>query len=76
MRVRCGTAGCVGVKAGAASVRARGRSTGRSELQELSKAELDERATQQDVPGRSKMSRGQLVDALARTGRRRKKSVA
>lgn len=64
-------------KAGAASQRARGRSpAGKSELQQLSKAELYQRATEQDVAGRSKMSRDQLIDALARSGRRRKKSAA
>ncbi|WP_247613411.1 hypothetical protein [Streptomyces galbus] len=48
----------------------------KSELRELSKAELYERATEQNVAGRSKMSRDQLVDALARGGTRRKKSAA
>lgn len=55
---------------------AKGKATGRSELQQLSKAELYQRATEQDVPGRSRMSREELVDALVRTGRRRKKSAA
>ncbi|MFF7901952.1 hypothetical protein ACFZCV_24585 [Streptomyces sp. NPDC007920] len=64
-------------KAGAASARARGRgSAGRSELQELSKDQLYRRATEVDVPGRSKMSREQLIDALASSARRRKKSAA
>ncbi|MFI0999430.1 Ku protein [Streptomyces galbus] len=64
-------------KAGAASARARERTPGtKSELRELSKAELYERATEQNVAGRSKMSRDQLVDALARGGTRRKKSAA
>ncbi|MET9118364.1 Ku protein [Streptomyces longwoodensis] len=63
--------------AGAASARARGRTPAtKSELRELSKAELYERATEQNVPGRSKMSRDDLVDALARGGTRRKKSAA
>ncbi|MEU5178974.1 Ku protein [Streptomyces longwoodensis] len=63
--------------AGAATARARGRTPGtKSELRELSKAELYERATEQNVPGRSKMSRDELVDALARGGTRRKKSAA
>ncbi|MET8572716.1 Ku protein [Streptomyces sp. NPDC004783] len=49
----------------------------RAELRELSKAELYRRATEQDVPGRSKMTRSELVDALAGTGRgRRKKTPA
>ncbi|MEW2810874.1 Ku protein [Streptomyces massasporeus] len=52
------------------------RSAGRSELRQLSKTELYQRATEQDVPGRSKMSRDELVDALARAGRRHKKSAA
>ncbi|MCQ4200432.1 Ku protein [Streptomyces coelicoflavus] len=48
----------------------------RSELRELSKAELYQRATEQDVAGRSKMSRQELVDALsAGGGRRRKKKT-
>ncbi|MGW3018656.1 non-homologous end joining protein Ku [Streptomyces longwoodensis] len=63
--------------AGTATARARGRTPGtKSELRELSKAELYERATEQNVPGRSKMSRDELVDALARGGTRRKKSAA
>ncbi|MFJ5157228.1 Ku protein [Streptomyces sp. NPDC088353] len=62
-------------KAGAASARARDRG-GKSELQKLSKAQLYRRATEQDVPGRSKMSRDQLIDALAGSARRRKKSAA
>ncbi|MBU6532602.1 non-homologous end joining protein Ku [Streptomyces mayonensis] len=49
---------------------------GRSELRELSKAELYQRATEQDVPGRSRMSREQLVDALSGTRARRKKTTA
>ncbi|MEU9594241.1 Ku protein [Streptomyces sp. NPDC048193] len=48
----------------------------RAELRELSKAELYRRATEQDVPGRSKMTRSELVEALATTGRRRKKPTA
>ncbi|KUN79122.1 DNA repair protein [Streptomyces bungoensis] len=66
-------------KAGAASARARGRGAdagSRKELQELSKAELYRMATERDVPGRSKMTRDQLVDALGRTGGRRRKSAA
>ncbi|MEV7687778.1 hypothetical protein [Streptomyces bungoensis] len=63
-------------KAGAASARARGRGAdagSNGELQELSKARM---ATQRDVPGRSRVSRAQLVDALGRTGGRRRKSAA
>ncbi|MEU6105371.1 Ku protein [Streptomyces flaveolus] len=48
----------------------------RAELRELSKAELYRRATEEDVPGRSKMTRSELIDALAGTGRSRKKSTA
>ncbi|MFF5753969.1 Ku protein [Streptomyces longwoodensis] len=63
--------------AGAASARARGRTPGtKSELRKLSKAELYERATEQNIAGRSKMSRDELVDALARGGTRRKKTAA
>ncbi|MFM9370465.1 Ku protein [Streptomyces sp. Da 82-17] len=50
-----------------------------SSLQELTKAELYERAADQDVPGRSKMTREELVEALTRTqkgrGRRRKRAA-
>lgn len=64
-------------KAGAASARSRGSGTGgKRELQKLSKAELYQRATGQGVSGRSKMSRQELIDALARSGRRRGKSAA
>ncbi|MEU3660179.1 Ku protein [Streptomyces sp. NPDC032940] len=48
----------------------------RSELRDLSKAELYRMATDQDVPGRSRMTRSQLIDALAATGRPRKKPTA
>ncbi|MGV9288950.1 non-homologous end joining protein Ku [Streptomyces sp. NPDC003719] len=48
----------------------------RAELRELSKAELYRRATEQDVPGRSRMTRSELVDALAGSGRARKKTTA
>ncbi|MFF4911714.1 non-homologous end joining protein Ku [Streptomyces tendae] len=54
-----------------------------AELRELSKAELYRRATEQDIAGRSKMSRRQLVDALSGSGsgsggrgRRKKKTTA
>ncbi|MFF7987155.1 Rho termination factor N-terminal domain-containing protein [Streptomyces sp. NPDC007901] len=46
------------------------------DLRQLSKTELYQRATEQGIEGRSKMSREQLVDALTRAGRRRKKSAA
>ncbi|MYR44992.1 Ku protein [Streptomyces sp. SID5910] len=52
------------------------RSEKRSELEDLSKAELYRMATEEDVPGRSKMTRTQLVDALTGTGRTRKKPTA
>jgi DNA end-binding protein Ku len=48
----------------------------RGELRELSKAELYGRATEQGIPGRSKMSRAQLVDALSGTRGRRGKTTA
>ncbi|MFC8083479.1 Ku protein [Streptomyces sp. NPDC057340] len=51
----------------------------RDELRELSKAELYRRATEQDIAGRSRMSRRQLVDALSDSGgrgRRKKKTTA
>jgi DNA end-binding protein Ku len=54
----------------ASASQARDRGAGRSELRELSKAELYQRATDQGIEGRSRMSRDQLIDALARTGRR------
>jgi DNA end-binding protein Ku len=56
--------------------KARQRSTGKGDLRQLSKTELYQRATEQGIEGRSKMSREQPVDALTRTGRRRKKSAA
>ncbi|MER7775283.1 Ku protein [Streptomyces sp. NPDC096191] len=59
-----------------AAAPSRGARPKRSELRELSKAELYQRATEQDIAGRSKMSRGQLVDALAGAGGRRKKKSA
>ncbi|MFJ8786951.1 Ku protein [Streptomyces sp. NPDC102476] len=54
----------------------RGQGGGKSELRQWSKAELYQQATDQDIPGRSKMSREQLINALERTGRRRKKTAA
>lgn len=59
-----------------AAAPSRGARPKRSELRELSKAELYQRATEQDIAGRSRMSRGQLVDALTGTGGRRKKKSA
>ncbi|WP_055468698.1 Ku protein [Streptomyces ardesiacus] len=50
------------------SRRAGSESSEREELGELSKAELYRRATEQDVAGRSRMSRRQLVDALSGSG--------
>ncbi|MEU6323341.1 hemerythrin domain-containing protein [Streptomyces sp. NPDC047009] len=58
-------------KAARASATARGRGGAKSELRQLSKAQLYQRATEQGIAGRSKMSREELVDALARAGRRR-----
>lgn len=48
----------------------------KSELRQLSKAELYRRATDQDLPGRSRMNREELIDALAGAGRRRKETAA
>ncbi|MFJ8191939.1 Ku protein [Streptomyces sp. NPDC096094] len=48
----------------------------RGELRELSKAELYQWATDQDIAGRSKMSREQLIDALTGAGGGRKKKTA
>ncbi|WP_151476100.1 hypothetical protein [Streptomyces albicerus] len=62
--------------AGKAPQKAARSGGGKSELRQLSKAELYQRATDQDIAGRSKMSREQLIDALARAGRSRKKSAA
>ena len=47
-----------------------------SALGELSKAELYERASELDVPGRSKMTRQELEEAVAEAGgsRRRRKA--
>jgi DNA end-binding protein Ku len=40
----------------------------RGDLSELSKAELDERARKAKIPGRSKMSKHELVEALSEAG--------
>lgn len=56
--------------------RAPARGSGaKSELRQLSKAELYQRATSDHIPGRSKMTRDELVNALTRTGRRRKNAA-
>ncbi|MFD3618963.1 hypothetical protein ACFWWT_27745 [Streptomyces sp. NPDC058676] len=59
-----------------ASTQGRSRGGSKDELRELSKAELYQRATEQNITGRSRMSRDDLIDALSGTGRRRKKSAA
>ncbi|MFH8974432.1 Ku protein [Streptomyces sp. NPDC017890] len=48
----------------------------RGELREMSKTELYQRATDQDIAGRSKMSREQLIDALTGSGSGRRKKTA
>ncbi|MFE7242969.1 hypothetical protein [Streptomyces sp. NPDC057580] len=63
-------------KAARASATSRGQGRGKSKLRQLSKTELYRRATEQDIAGRSKMSRDELIDALARAGHRRNKSAA
>ncbi|WP_406486347.1 Ku protein [Streptomyces sp. NBC_01563] len=63
-------------KAARASATPRSQGGGRSELRRLSKTDLYQRATEQDIAGRSKMSRDELIDALARDGHRRVKSAA
>ncbi|MFJ6070624.1 Ku protein [Streptomyces sp. NPDC093065] len=72
-------------KAAAPSRRARPKPSEREELRELSKAELYQRAGEQNIAGRSKMSHRQLVDALGggaggsgrgTGGRRKKKTTA
>lgn len=45
----------------------------KSELRQLSKTELYQRATDQNLPSRSKMNHDQLINALARAGRRKKR---
>ncbi|MDT9695278.1 Ku protein [Streptomyces sp. P17] len=65
--------------AGRSSVSKKGRAArggGKRELEGLSKAELYQRATEQGVSGRSKMSREQLIEALAKAGRRGRKRAA
>ncbi|MGW0826117.1 Ku protein [Streptomyces sp. NPDC002845] len=63
-------------KAARASATGRRRGGGKSELRQSSKTELYQQATEHGIEGRSRMSREELVDALARVGRRRKKSAA
>ncbi|MFC9077945.1 hypothetical protein ACFTY7_13095 [Streptomyces sp. NPDC057062] len=58
------------------TITARSRGTGKRELGKLSKTELYQQATEQAIAGRSKMSHDELVDALARAGRRKKKAAA
>ncbi|MFC7898029.1 Ku protein [Streptomyces sp. NPDC057381] len=59
-----------------ATAPSRGKPPTRGELRGLSKAELYQRATDQGVAGRSRMSRDELVDALTGTGGRRRKKTA
>ncbi|WP_369176042.1 non-homologous end joining protein Ku [Streptomyces mutabilis] len=61
-----------------ATAPSRGKPPKRGELRELSKAELYQRATEQDIAGRSRMSRDELIDALtgAGGGRRRRTAAA
>ncbi|MFE2738529.1 hypothetical protein [Streptomyces sp. NPDC059349] len=63
-------------KAARASATTRSQGGSRSELRELSKSELYQRATGQHIAGHSKMSRDELIDALARAGHRRERSAA
>ncbi|MGI5391173.1 Ku protein [Streptomyces sp. CA-251251] len=48
----------------------------RSDLREMSKAELYRKAGDQGVTGRSRMSREQLIDALSGAGGRRRRTAA
>ncbi|WP_217251238.1 Ku protein [Streptomyces sp. AC602_WCS936] len=59
-----------------ATAHSRKKPPARSELRELSKAELYQRAADQDVAGRSRMSRDELIDALTGAGGRRRKKTA
>lgn len=49
---------------------------GKREWRQLSKRELYQQATEQGIDGRSKIRHDELVQALARAGRRRKKTAA
>nr|AAS72559.1 OrfB [Streptomyces ambofaciens] len=62
-------------KAGAPSRRTTPKEK-RSDLREMSKAELYRRAGDQGVAGRSRMSRDQLIEALSGTGDRRGRTAA
>lgn len=53
-------------KAARATASALGRGGDKSELRQLSKSEVYQQAAGQDIAGRSKMSRQELIDALAR----------
>jgi len=53
------------MKGGASSSASSGKKGGREELERLTKAELQERAAEEDVSGRSKMTKDELVDALS-----------
>lgn len=64
-----------GAKSAKSAKSGRSAKSEKSELRRLSKAELYERAAGQDIPGRSKMSREELIDALARTGGRRRRTA-
>lgn len=44
------------------------RRTAAEQLDDLTKTELYERARELELPGRSAMSRGELIDALQRAG--------
>ncbi|MFR9793863.1 Ku protein [Streptomyces sp. MB22_4] len=59
-----------------ASTTAGSKGVGKRELRQLSKTELYQRASDEGIAGRSRMSHEELVDALARAGRRRKKAAA
>ncbi|MEU6304393.1 Ku protein [Streptomyces chartreusis] len=54
---------------------AHGRADTKGELRRLNKAELYQQATERNVAGRSKMSRDELVDALAQAGGRKKRAA-
>ncbi|POX40015.1 Ku protein [Streptomyces sp. Ru72] len=70
------TAGKARPKETRASTTADSKGAGKRELRQLSKTELYQRASDQGIAGRSKMSHEELLDALARAGRRRKKIAA
>lgn len=64
-----------GKRTPAAKKRARSGSAAKGrELMALTKAELYEKAAAADIPGRSSMSHDQLADALAHTGRGRRRA--